>query len=308
MKISSLVAVTLLSFSTYANHEWNPDAYHQNSESQRAEAYRILDEHTFSPDHHVLDIGCGDGKITAHIAQNKVPNGRVTGLDISPAMIDYAITNFADKVGERLTFTAEDVQNITAENKYDVVTSFYAMQWVPNQQEALSRIHKALRPEGKLIISMPATYPREMAEALSAMMYNDKWNSYFANFNSGLTFHEQTNYVSLLKDAGFENVKVSLLPVYDTFASKETFTNFVRQWLPHLQAIPADKRDAFMTEFIDTYLAKAPTHLDADGKVTFYRETLKANAIKPAVMVAVEQPAEPMAEPVESTDTPHQEL
>ena len=40
-------------------------------------------------DKHILDIGCGDGKITAHLAA-VVPQGRVMGVDLSSEMIDIA--------------------------------------------------------------------------------------------------------------------------------------------------------------------------------------------------------------------------
>ena len=44
-------------------------------------------------DEHVLDVGCGDGKVTAEIA-TAVPRGLVIGMDASAEMIAFAKKTF----------------------------------------------------------------------------------------------------------------------------------------------------------------------------------------------------------------------
>jgi ubiquinone/menaquinone biosynthesis C-methylase UbiE len=44
-------------------------------------------------DEHILDVGCGDGKVTAELAR-AVPKGSVTGIDASPEMIRFARKTF----------------------------------------------------------------------------------------------------------------------------------------------------------------------------------------------------------------------
>jgi len=44
----------------------------------------------------VLDVGCGDGKITADFATT-LPRSRLTGVDSSPEMIAYATRTYASK-------------------------------------------------------------------------------------------------------------------------------------------------------------------------------------------------------------------
>ena len=47
-------------------------------------------------DEHILDVGCGDGKVTAEIAR-AVPRGSVTGVDASPEMIEFAQKDFSGR-------------------------------------------------------------------------------------------------------------------------------------------------------------------------------------------------------------------
>jgi trans-aconitate 2-methyltransferase len=64
--------------------------YRDNSDSQERFALAGLDRLTLKGNEHVLDIGCGDGRITAEIAR-RVPAGRVLGIDASPNMIAACI-------------------------------------------------------------------------------------------------------------------------------------------------------------------------------------------------------------------------
>ncbi len=53
-------------------HIWDPDGYHNNSVIQYNAACELLNKFTINGSELVLDVGCGDGKISAKIAE-KVP-------------------------------------------------------------------------------------------------------------------------------------------------------------------------------------------------------------------------------------------
>src|SRR5687767_2281707 len=74
--------------------EWNATAYNQISALQAAMANEELARLAFKGDERVLDVGCGDGKITAEIA-TRVPRGAVLGVDPSRNMIEFATSHFA---------------------------------------------------------------------------------------------------------------------------------------------------------------------------------------------------------------------
>ena len=68
---------------------WNPHDYAKNSDAQLQWAREIRSRLSLNGSESVLDVSCGDGKITADFAQ-ALPHGQVIGIDRSPEMIAYA--------------------------------------------------------------------------------------------------------------------------------------------------------------------------------------------------------------------------
>ena len=68
---------------------WNPADYAQNSSAQFIWAQELIGKLALKGSEHLLDIGCGDGKITAHLA-GLLEKGQAIGIDASPEMIVFA--------------------------------------------------------------------------------------------------------------------------------------------------------------------------------------------------------------------------
>lgn len=88
--VKYFILCTLCCFSFLQAEEtyWNSELvgpYVHNSELQRRWAFAFLAPHISELSGHefILDIGCGDGKITADIS-NFVPKGKIVGIDPSP--------------------------------------------------------------------------------------------------------------------------------------------------------------------------------------------------------------------------------
>jgi SAM-dependent methyltransferase len=94
----------------------------------------------------VLDVGCGMGRLTARIART---GARVTGIDLSPAMIERAVSmNGADNI----RYVCGDV--LAADLPlavFDCVISAATFHHMP-PEIALNRMTQLLRPGGRLII------------------------------------------------------------------------------------------------------------------------------------------------------------
>src|SRR5580693_224613 len=109
--------------------KWNAADYAANSVVQQSWAREIIARLKLRGDEHVLDVGCGDGKVTAEIAR-AVPRGSVTGMDASPQMIEFAKKNFPTTEFPNLRFRVMDARKIKFDRQFDVAFSNAALHWV----------------------------------------------------------------------------------------------------------------------------------------------------------------------------------
>ncbi len=99
----------------------------------------------------VLDLGCGGGD------QARVFAGRgyeVTGIDMVPALVDYAREAFAAE-GLRGEFTCGDMRDIDYQACFDLcllLSGTFGFFSDRENEAQLRRIHRALRPGGKAFI------------------------------------------------------------------------------------------------------------------------------------------------------------
>lgn len=95
-----------------------------------------------------LEIGCGCGIYTAHLAGL----GTVRALDINPEFVAAAnlMANVDASVG--------DIQNFDSAPIYDVAVCSEVIEHIPDSARALANIHKALKPGGRLILTTPHSF------------------------------------------------------------------------------------------------------------------------------------------------------
>src|SRR5450755_305230 len=92
--------------------KWNAADYAANSVVQQTWARELIAKLKLRGDEHILDVGCGDGKVTAEIAR-AVPRGFVAGIDASAEMIGFARKAFPPSQISNLTFQICDARKIT---------------------------------------------------------------------------------------------------------------------------------------------------------------------------------------------------
>ena len=110
-------------------HEFNGEEYKKASTHQKEWGNKIIAEFNLRGDEHILDLGCGDGVLTAELAR-LVPDGFVLGIDSSRGMIATARKLEA----KNLSFRVEDINNLDFKNEFDLVFSNAALHWVKNHR------------------------------------------------------------------------------------------------------------------------------------------------------------------------------
>jgi ubiquinone/menaquinone biosynthesis C-methylase UbiE len=89
---------------------------------------RVLDIAALVPGERVLDIGCGSGATTLAAWQRVAPDGNVTGVDISPVMLDLARTRVRDVAAPSVAWLEADVETYPFPgDRADVAISRFAL-------------------------------------------------------------------------------------------------------------------------------------------------------------------------------------
>jgi malonyl-CoA O-methyltransferase len=101
------------------------------------------------PPKDILDIGCGTGLVASAIAR-RWPQATVTALDVSSAMLEEAQRKL-----HRLTLIVGDAATTELSQRFDLIFSSMALQWLPHPQAALRRWRGWLKPNGRLCVALP---------------------------------------------------------------------------------------------------------------------------------------------------------
>ncbi len=249
---------------------WDPELYFKHSATQLGHAKDLIEQYQFCGDEQILDIGCGDGKITAALSQH-IPNGHITGIDKSEEMIAFANQAFPSSSFTNVTFRKEDVLDLDEVDKYDLIVSFSCLYYVKYQQIAIANIQRALKPNGKILLMLYRKCPDQWA-AIDKIVSSKRWRDYFDYFDPGYYEHLPDTYQALLAQNTLNQFKASFTPVeYITFESKEHLNKFMRGWLPHLQRVPEKRHDDFMSDIVDAYLNQLRVADAQSIKIPFVR-------------------------------------
>src|SRR5271169_32936 len=103
--------MSLLTSSPTKEIKWNAAEYAANSAVQQTWARELIAKLKLRGGEHILDVGCGDGKVSAELAR-AVPRGSVTGIDASAEMIAFARKAFPRKLIPNLKFQIADARRI----------------------------------------------------------------------------------------------------------------------------------------------------------------------------------------------------
>jgi trans-aconitate 2-methyltransferase len=103
------------------------------------------------PDLKVVDLGCGTGELTRHLADT-LQNSDVTGLDSSSHMLEKA----RSLSSPNLHFEHGNQSQLTGE--WDLIFSNAALQWSENHAELIPRLYERLMPGGQIAVQVPSNH------------------------------------------------------------------------------------------------------------------------------------------------------
>ena len=206
-------------------------------------------------DEHVLDIGCGDGRISARIAMRLVPRGSVCGIDASPSMIGVAQRRHANVVN--LHFRVVDACALRFDASFDAVVSFNALHWMPDVAPALRGLRAALVPDGRAWLRLVTQGPLTSIETVAEQVRREAaWAPLFVGFDDPYLRLAPEQLAALAASAGFDVFGLRTQLEQWDFGSRAGLLGFCSAGFgAWTERLPSDRREAFVCDVLDRYLA-----------------------------------------------------
>lgn len=244
---------------------WDPERYARNARFVADLGAPVVELLAPRSGERILDLGCGDGALTAKLA---ALGCQVVGVDASSAQVSAA-----GKLG--VDARVADAEHLDFDNDFDAVFSNAAIHWMRRPDAVITGVHRALRLGGRFVAEMGGhgcvnTIKSALIDALDRRGIDGQaavpW--YFPTVE---------DYSARLTRAGFRITYIALIPRptplpgdvtawLDTFA--ESFTS----------RLPADSRPAYIAEVRE---ALRPKLCDAHGNWTADYIRLRFSASKP---------------------------
>ncbi|KHD73330.1 hypothetical protein MB27_35825 [Actinoplanes utahensis] len=178
----------------------------------------LADTAGISPGDRVLDVGCGRGAVLFPAADAAGPGGRVTGIDMAPAMV--ALTRAAAAGRPEITVLAGDGQAPDfPDETFDVVTAGMLLFFLPDPLGALRAYRRLLVPGGRLAFSTFAAFDplyRETMRVIAAHAVDPPPQPPLS-----VTFQDPGRLREAVEEAGFTGTRIDDITVRSTFRDRE---------------------------------------------------------------------------------------
>jgi trans-aconitate methyltransferase len=258
---------------------WNPADYAANSAAQLTWARELMARLRLRGEERLLDVGCGDGKITAELAR-ALPRGSIVGLDGSLEMLRFAREHFPAKKFANLQFVQMDARQLQFAEPFDVIFSNATLHWVDDHPAFLRGAAGGLKAGGRLVTSCGGKgNAQDVFVALRATMRRKRWRGCFRNLAAPYFFHRPEDYEKWLPRFGFKPELVRLANKRVHFAGRGGLAAWIRTtWLPYTQRVPVAQREDFIGDVVERFAAKHP--IDGAGNLTVQMVRLEIEATK----------------------------
>ena len=255
-------------------HEFDGRKYEQASAHQKEWGTKLIAELDLQGAERILDLGCGDGALSAYIA-DLVPHGEVVGIDASRGMIEAA----RSKVRKNLRFLLMDINELNDVGQFDVVFSNATLHWVKDHRRLLRSVDRALLGGGRLRFNFAGEgncshFFSVIREAMSA----EEFAVHFAGFDWPWYMPSVEEYSELMDGSGINNGRVWGENADRYFPGAEEMTKWSDQpsLVPFLAHVP-DRAKPRVREYVIKRMIEETRQDDGRCFETFRRINVSAH-------------------------------
>ena len=254
-------------------HEFDGKKYQKASAHQKEWGMKLIAGLKLKGHEHILDLGCGDGILTAQLAE-LLPEGGVLGMDASQGMIDVALP----KERDNLRFRRLDINALDFIDRFDIVFSNATLHWIMDHRRLLRNVHRALRAGGRLRFNFAGDGNcSNFFAVVRETMAQEEFRPSYAGFEWPWYMPPVAEYQALAESSGFHNVRVRGENADRFFPDEETMIRWIDQpsLVPFLCHVADGVKESFRS-FVVRRMIEETKQMDGRCFETFRRISVSA--------------------------------
>lgn len=190
----------------------------------------------------VLDLGCGNGKLTSLFAEKGLS---VIGMDGSEEMLKIAEKNYPD-----IKFICSDATDFALKAPVDAVFSNAVFHWIDEsrQLDMMKCVYQALNSRGQFVFEMGGVGNNQLIHSALKNAFEEKGYPYRIPFY----FPSIGQYSSLLEKAGFQVEYAVLFERPTALQGDSGMLDWIKMFVQNpFQGIETADRDAILKKAVE---------------------------------------------------------
>ena len=158
---------------------------------------RLLESLGIGEGTRALEVGCGNGSISAWLAERVGPGGHVVAVDLDLSLVDVEAPDLELRVGDIVAAPVDP-------GTFDIVTARAVLHHVIDADAAIRNLVAGLAPGGGILLIEPDFLPVSVAEPPDVRAFWDGWLAW--SRDQGIDYHIGRTLAPRLAAAGLEQV------------------------------------------------------------------------------------------------------
>jgi len=252
--------------------KWQAQEYAKASTMQWRQAMEAIQRCNYRDASMILDVGCGDGKITRYLAE-RLNNGRIIGVDLTKDMIHYAQKFHAGL--PNLSFEQMSADEIQFDEQFDLIFSFSCLHWVADQKKVWDGFHKHLKEDGKVVVGFQVDH-ENFWDTVSELQNSAQWRDHFISFVDPYNHFSLEDMKNHIESTGFYIPRIDEIYHVENFETPNKLSTFFLSWVPQFRHLQSPLREQFSQQAMDKYYNKIDSRIRDRAGVRIKRFIIEA--------------------------------
>jgi SAM-dependent methyltransferase len=158
---------------------------------------RHIESLAVDPCARALEVGCGNGSISAWLAERVGPRGQAVGLDLDLSLVDVRAPRLELRQGDIVAGPVDP-------GGFDLVTARAVLHHVTDVDAAIRNLAASLAPGGSILLIEPDFVPVSVAEPPEVRAFWSGWLAW--SRDQGIDYHLGRTLAPRLAAVGLEQV------------------------------------------------------------------------------------------------------